>query len=105
MGWSLGKPLGELFGIKWNPIKDIQNMFSAPKINLPTIDLSALNKVETKEVAPLPLLEPEGGPKKRKKGIMDIGSFSSNLTPTIQAILGLSIPPVSPGLMIPGAKT
>lgn len=94
-----------LFGIKWNPLKDItkffEGLFSAPKVTLPTIPTAA-----TKVAEPLPLLEPADGSKAaRKKGRMDVGSFSTNLTPSIQAILGLSIPKVSPGLMIPGGNS
>lgn len=93
--------LSDALGIKWNPLKDLQNLFSAPKITLPTIEMPKA----AKEVAPLPVIEPAGGKKTaRQRGTMDIGSFSTNLTPTIQAILGLSIPPVSPGLMIPGVR-
>ncbi len=92
--------LSDRLGIKWNPLKDIQNLFSAPKITLPTIP----EPVPQKQQAPLPVIEPaKGKSEARKRGTMDIGAFSTNLTPTIQAILGLSLPPVSPGLMIPGA--
>jgi len=94
--------LSDRLGIKWNPLKDIQNLFSVPKITLPTIP--DLVPEKQKQQAPLPVIEPaKGKSEARKRGTMNIGHFSTNLTPTIQAILGLSLPPVSPGLMIPGA--
>lgn len=74
------------------------NLFKTPKVTLPTIVMPT-----QKVLAPLPLLKPASRPKKIPGAADDISQFSSNLTPSIQAILGLSIPNVSPGLMIPGA--
>lgn len=73
--------------------------FSTPKVTLPTIELP-----QQKVQAPLPVVQPPKKPKiPGRTG--DISSFSSNLTPTIRAILGLSVPKVSPGLLIPGAPS
>ena len=76
------------------------NLFKAPKVTLPTIELP-------KQKAPTPVLpvvkpvqkaaRPQGTPE-------DISQFSRNLTPSLQAILGLAVPNVSPGLLIPGMK-
>ena len=91
--------LGDIF-------KGVTNFFSslfkAPKVTLPTIELPK----PTTPVVQLPLVKSVD--KARPKGIHekpeDISQFSSNLTPSLRAILGLSIPNVAPGLLIPGAK-
>jgi hypothetical protein len=74
------------------------SLFKTPKVTLPTIELP---KVKTQ--APLPVLKPPKRPARAKGVAEDISQFSTNLTPSIQAILGLSVPNVSPGLLIPGA--
>lgn len=74
------------------------SLFKTPKVTLPTIELPRV-KVQ----APLPVLKPPKRPGVPKGVGEDIGQFSTNLTPRIQAILGLSVPNVSPGLLIPGA--
>ena len=91
--------LGDIF-------KGVTNFFSslfkAPKVTLPTIELPK----PTTPVVQLPLVKsvdkarPKGVPEKPE----DISQFSSNLTPSLRAILGLSVPNVAPGLLIPGAK-
>ena len=91
--------LGDIF-------KGVTNFFSslfkAPKVTLPTIELPK----PTAPVVQLPLVKsvdkarPRGIPEKPE----DISQFSSNLTPSLRAILGLSVPNVAPGLLIPGAK-
>ena len=91
--------LGDIF-------KGVTNFFSSlfktPKVTLPTIELPK----PTTPVAQLPIVKtidkarPKGIPEKPE----DISQFSSNLTPSLRAILGLSIPNVAPGLLIPGAK-
>ena len=74
------------------------NLFKAPKVTLPTIDLSALKK---REIAPTPVVKPVSKVHPRPR--MDISSFQDlGVNPRLQAILGLNIPPVSPGLLIPG---
>lgn len=74
------------------------SLFKAPKVTLPTIELP-----KQKVIAPLPVLKPPKRPAGAKGVPEDISQFSTNLTPSIQAILGLSVPNVSPGLLIPGA--
>lgn len=78
------------------------SLFKAPKVTLPTIELPK----PTAPVAQLPVIKP--AEKARPKGPMDkpedISQFSSNLTPSLRAILGLSVPNVAPGLLIPGAR-
>lgn len=78
------------------------SLFKAPKVTLPTIELPK----PTAPVAQLPVIKP--AEKARPKGLVDkpedISQFSSNLTPSLRAILGLSVPNVAPGLLIPGAR-
>lgn len=96
--------LGDIF-------KGVTNFFSslfkAPKVTLPTIELPTIELPKpTTPVVQLPLVKsvdkarPKGVPEKPE----DISQFSSNLTPSLRAILGLSVPNVAPGLLIPGAK-
>lgn len=74
------------------------SLFKTPKVTLPTIDMSAL---KPKVIAPLPKLEPVSKVKPPKG--MDISNFGSRTIPTnLATILGLNIPPVDPGLLIPG---
>lgn len=73
------------------------SLFKAPKITLPTIELP-----KSTPVAQLPVLKPITKVKRPSGVPEDISQFSTNLTPSIRAILGLSTPNVSPGLLIPG---
>lgn len=87
--------IGEFLTVLVKPHK----WFDTPKVTLPTIELP-----KQRVQAPLPVVKPPKKPKiPGQTG--DISSFSSNLTPTIRAILGLSVPKVSPGLLIPGAPS
>ncbi len=85
---DLFKGVGEFF----------TSLFKTPKVTLPTIDLP-----QQKVLPPLPVLKPPERPNRPRGTSSDISQFSRNLTPSIQAILGLSVPNVSPGLLIPGA--
>lgn len=79
------------------------SLFKTPKVTLPTIELPK----PTAPLAQLPVIKP--AKKARPKGPLDkpedISQFSSNLTPSLRAILGLSVPNVAPGLLIPGVKS
>lgn len=75
------------------------SLFSAPKVSLPQITMPTVTSPQA-----LPVIKPPAKPKVPTGASRDIGQFSQNLTPTLQAILGLSVPKVSPGMMIPGVN-
>ena len=74
-------------------------LFSSPKVSLPQIQTPTSLTPRA-----LPVIKPPAKPKVPQGGQQDIGQFSKNLSPTLQSILGLSVPKVSPGMLIPGVN-
>ena len=78
-------------GILFQPHK----WFKSPKLPpMPTIEIP-----KSRPVAPLPKLEPIS--RAQPRAPQDISRFGSGVTPTIQQILGIQVPP-GIGLMTPG---
>ena len=92
---DIGKAIGKIF----NP----SSWFKPPTITLPEMP-----KMEPAPIAQpkAPMVEPVERPEvtgaSRKKTGMSL--FSSNLTPTLQSIIGLASTSMPTGMLIPGAR-
>lgn len=75
------------------------NLFSSPKVSLPQVTMPTITTPQA-----LPTIKAPAKPKVPSGAQQDIGQFSKNLSPTLQSILGLSVPRVSPGMLIPGVN-
>ena len=102
---SIGRAIGGVFrGIGRAVSGLLGELFGAPKVTLPTIEMP-----EPPEMPEAPRVTPElprlMAPKKRSDPRRDISVFRGGSAPTLSSLLGLGVAPVSPGLMIPGGDS
>ncbi len=107
-GWNRIRQIGRDINRTFNKhVTDpIKSVFSAPKVELPTIE--SPQEPEQRMLPDLPTIKP---PRQRRSGRRgDVSSFASGgnrfqgITQTLRSLLGLSVPAM-PGLTIPGRRT